>query len=77
MSDAVTQKSISLLTGPRFTPKGFLHSLLRLPIALLITWQQQAEERATMIRLSDHQRRDIGLTAGQLAAMARKTRWSR
>ena len=80
MSNAVSQKTIPLLTGPRFTPKGLIHSLLRLPIALLdlmIDWQQHAEERAMMTRLSDHQRRDIGLTGEQLTAMAQKARWSR
>ncbi len=80
MSNAASRRTFPLQTSLNASPKGFVHALLRLPIVvldLLTDWQQQAEERAAMTRLTGHQRRDVGLTAEQLDAMAGKAHWVR
>ena len=54
--------------------------LLRAPAALvgrLGAWQRQAEERAHLAQLSDHQLQDIGLSRGAVQEMARKRFWTR
>ena len=58
----------------------FSGNLLRAPVALLeslITWQDHAEERAALRRLTDHQLKDMGLTRAEVEAMARRSDWSR
>ena len=80
MTNAVSRRNAPLLTGHGGAPTGLLTAALRLPVVVLdeiAAWQQRSEERAAMTDLSSQQRRDIGLTAAQLEAMAGKVRWSR
>jgi uncharacterized protein YjiS (DUF1127 family) len=54
--------------------------LLRAPAALfgrLGAWQRQAEERAHLAQLTDHQLQDMGLSRGAVEDMARKPFWTR
>lgn len=70
-------------SAPRFSPRssgGLAVRLRQAPTALfgtLAAWQRQAEERAHLARLSDHQLQDLGLTRGAVEEMARKPFWSR
>lgn len=59
---------------------GFAVSLRRAPLAVLerlAAWQRQAEERAQLMKLSDHQLQDMGLSRGAVEDMARKAVWQR
>ena len=80
MSNAVTRGATTLPSSPKVTHGGLLKALLRLPIVLLdlmIDWQLRAEERASMTEMSEHQLRDVGLTAEDIRQMAAKPHWSR
>lgn len=46
-------------------------------LARLAAWQHQAEERAHLLRLSDHELQDLGLSRGAVEDMARKPFWQR
>jgi uncharacterized protein YjiS (DUF1127 family) len=59
---------------------AFAGGLLRAPAALfgrLGAWQRQAEERAHLAQLTDHQLQDMGLSRGAVDEMARKPIWTR
>jgi uncharacterized protein YjiS (DUF1127 family) len=79
MQQAASHKLATL--GPGV---GFAAALRRTPLALpraiferLGSWQRQAEERAHLTRLSDHQLQDMGLSRGDVEDMARKPLWQR
>jgi uncharacterized protein YjiS (DUF1127 family) len=75
MQQAASQKLSTLGSGV-----GFAIALRRAPLALierLGSWQRQAEERAHLTRLSDHQLHDMGLSRGDVEDMARKAVWQR
>ena len=55
---------------------GLLWALAVL-IDRLAAWQHQADERAHLLQLSDHQLHDMGLSRGAVEDMARKAFWSR
>lgn len=72
MQQAATRRTLPLATGSA--------GLLRTPVALLArlaAWQHQAEERAHLLRLSDHELVDLGLSRGAVEDMARKAFWNR
>ena len=55
-------------------------AFLRAPMAFLArlaTWQHQAEERAHLLRLTEHELHDLGLSRRDVEAMARKAFWNR
>ena len=77
MQQAVSRKIPALAPTPA---AGFAVTLRRAPLALihrLGAWQRQAEERARLTKLSDHQLKDMGLSRGAVEEMARKTVWQR
>jgi uncharacterized protein YjiS (DUF1127 family) len=42
---------------------------------LLLTWQQRARERHHLAALSDHMRRDLGLSEGDIFREVKKPFW--
>jgi len=75
MQQAASQNYSTLASGA-----GFATTLRRVPLALierLGTWQRQAEERAHLTKLSDHQLQDMGLSRAAVEDMARKAVWQR
>lgn len=80
MSDAAARRSAPVFVDHQPSPRGVLAAVLRLPIAvldLMIDWQLQSEERASMSHLSDRQLRDIGVSAEMMRDMAGKLHWNR
>ncbi|GAB4357963.1 MAG: hypothetical protein Kow00114_09840 [Kiloniellaceae bacterium] len=77
MQQAAHRHPLPLSAGTAATPAG---ALLRAPFALLArlaVWQHQAEERAHLLRLSDHELHDLGISRGAAEDMARKPFWQR
>jgi len=80
MQHAAHRTHPAALTGAAALTGGVAGGLLRAPSAMLArlaTWQRQAEERAHLVQLSDHQLQDLGLSRGAVEDMARKPFWSR
>ena len=80
MRSSAYRKTGPLLPAAAEFSGGIAGALLRAPVTLfdgLISWQSQAEERARLRRLSDHQLQDMGLTRGEALDMARKAIWTR
>lgn len=80
MRHAAYRDHPATLTGAAALTGGIAGGLLRAPAAVLArlaSWQHQAEERAHLARLSDHQLQDMGLSRGAVEDMARKPFWSR
>ena len=80
MESSSYRKAAPLLPAAAELSGGIAGALLRAPVTLfdgLISWQAQADERARLRRLSDHQLQDMGLTRADAEAMARKAVWSR
>lgn len=66
-------------TSPQ-TASGGAGALLGAPrglMNLLAAWQHQAEERAHLLRLSDRELHDLGISRGEAEDMARKAVWNR
>jgi len=75
MQQAASQKLSTLAPGA-----GFATTLRRAPLALIArlgSWQRQAEERTHLMKLSDHQLQDMGLSRAAVEDMARKPLWQR
>ncbi len=80
MQQAASPKIARPVSGAHLSSGGIAAALLRAPAAMLdrlAAWQRQSEERARMLKLSDHQLRDMGLSRGAVEEMARKAFWSR
>jgi len=80
MQQTVYRKSQAPLPAPRELTGAVAAAVLSAPVALfdgLLAWQRRNAERAQLLRLTDHQLRDLGLTREQTEEMARKLRWSR
>ena len=80
MEHAAYRKTPAPVPGAAAFAGGIAGGLLRAPAALfgqLGAWQRQAEERAHLTRLSDHQLQDMGLSRGDVEDMARKPLWQR
>lgn len=72
MRQAATRHPLPLsagATGLRWAPFALLRRLA--------AWQHQAEERAHLLRLSDRELQDLGLSRGAVEDMARKPFWRR
>jgi uncharacterized protein YjiS (DUF1127 family) len=80
MENTTFRKTAPALPAAAEVSRDFAAVLFRAPAAAL-GWlaerQHQAEERAHLSRLTDHQLQDMGLTRPAAEAMARKTGWSR
>ena len=80
MQHAAFRKNPPLESSHSVLSGGFAVALLQAPAALfdrLSAWQHQAEERAHLLSLTDHQLRDMGLTRDAVEDMARKPFWTR
>ena len=80
MEHAAYRKTPAPVPGAAAFAGGLAGGLLRAPAALfgrLGAWQRQAEERAHLAQLADHQLQDMGLSRGAVEEMARKPIWTR
>ena len=80
MQQTAFRKTQPALTARPELFSGVAGAVLRAPVAFfdsLSALQRQAEERAHLRQLTDHQLQDMGLTRSQAEEMARKPRWSR
>lgn len=80
MPQAASPKVSRPVSTAPFAAAGLAATLLRAPSAMLdrlAAWQRQSEERARMLKLTDHQLRDMGLSRAAVEDMARKFFWSR
>lgn len=80
MQQTVYRKPQAPLPASRELTGAIAAAVLRAPVALfdgLLAWQHRNQERAQLLRLTDHQLRDMGLTREEAEKMARKPRWSR
>lgn len=80
MQRTAFHKTSPVLPGASEVTGGFAGVLLRAPQIFfdsLAAWQHQAEERAHLDRLTDHQLQDMGLSRKEAEGMARKAIWSR
>lgn len=80
MQRSAFHKTQPALPGASELTGGFAGALLRAPVVLfdaMVSWQHQAEERARLRKMGDHQLRDMGLTRGEAEKMANKAVWSR
>jgi uncharacterized protein YjiS (DUF1127 family) len=80
MQHAAYRKTPAVVPSAASLAGGVAGGLLRGPAAIfaqLAAWQRQAEERAHLAQLSDHQLQDMGLSRGAVEDMARKPFWTR
>lgn len=80
MQNSAFRKSSPAALSPSELAGSFAGALLQAPVTLfgyMVSWQQQAEERARMRKLPEHQLRDVGLSRAEVDTMLRKPVWSR
>ena len=73
---SVPQNLVSPATGPVLT--GFLARIGKVAasgVAIMLTWQDRATERHHLRSLSDHLRKDLGLSEGDILRESTKPFW--